>query len=267
MVVVTTLLPDRPDPDRPVVVAHRGYSAVAPQNTFAAFDAAWRAGAPALELDVRLSADGVPVVIHDPVVDRVTDGSGAVADLDVHTLQGLDAGGPFSSAFAGQRIPLLQDVLAFLAARPGMDLLCEYKGPWTTEQVAPTTSAIDAVGLAGRCIVQGFHRGTVAALREAAPHLPRGLLCEEVPADLLDAAAELDVVTVNPAVASVLTDPALVPRAQAAGRRVMPWTANSSREWELLLDAGVDGVVTDRPGELRGWLSGRARRGAGSVAG
>ncbi|MEG3616212.1 glycerophosphodiester phosphodiesterase [Isoptericola haloaureus] len=257
---MTTLLPDRPDPDRPVVVAHRGCSAVAPQNTFAAFEAAWRSGAPALELDVRLTADGVPVVIHDPVVDQVTDGTGAVAELDADAVGRLDAGARFSPAFAGQRIPRFDAVLAFLAARPGMDLLCEYKGVWTADQVAPTTAAIDAAGLAGRCIVQGFRRETVAALRGAAPHLPRGLLCEEVPPDLLDAAADLDVVTVNPAVASVLADPAIVRRAHSAGRRVMPWTANAPAEWDLLLRAEVDGIVTDRPGELRGWLAGRATR-------
>jgi glycerophosphoryl diester phosphodiesterase len=256
MVCVTVLL-DPPSP-APLVVAHRGYAAVAPQNTMASFEAAWRSGAPALELDVRLTADGVPVIIHDPVVDRVTDGSGAVADLDGATIAGLDAGSVFSEHLAGQRVPTLAQVLRFLARRPGFDLLCEYKGTWTPEQLAPTTRALDATGLAGRVLVQGFSRETVAALREAAPHLPRGLLCDAAPADLLDAARELGAVTVNPSVAAVLADPDLVRRAHDVGLKVMPWTANEPPLWRGLVAAGVDAIITDRPGELLGWLAGRA---------
>ncbi|MFV2143680.1 glycerophosphodiester phosphodiesterase [Isoptericola sp. G70] len=255
---MTTLLPDAPHPAGPVVVAHRGYCAVAPQNTLVAFEAAWRAGAPALELDVRLTADGVPVVIHDPVVERVSDGVGAVDELDAATVRGLDAGSRFSPVHAGQRIPTFAQAVDFLADRPGMDLLCEYKGLWTPEQLAPTIAAIDAAGLSGRTIVQGFDRRTVAALRQAAHHLPRGYLCEDAPADLFEAAAELGVVTVNPAVAAVLADPGLVATAHGAGLRVMPWTSNETSEWEGLVAAGVDAIITDRPGELRGWLAGRA---------
>jgi glycerophosphoryl diester phosphodiesterase len=241
----------------PLVVAHRGYAAVAPQNTLASFEAAWRSGAPAIELDVRLTADGVPVVIHDPVVDRVTDGTGAVADLDAAALRGLDAGSTFSPHLAGQRIPTFAEVVDFLAQRPGLDLLCEYKGVWTPDQIAPTTRTLDAAGLAGRVVVQGFARRTVTALREAAPHLPRGLLCDAAPPDLLDAATARGAVTVNPSVAAVLADPALVDRAHDAGLHVMPWTANDPSEWDGLCAAGVDAIITDRPGELRGWLTGR----------
>jgi glycerophosphoryl diester phosphodiesterase len=246
--------------DAPIVVAHRGYAAVAPQNTLASFEAAWRSGAPALELDVRLTADGVPVVLHDPVVDKVTDGSGAVAELDAATVRSLDAGSAFSPYLAGQRIPTFAEVVEFLALRPGLDLLCEYKGLWTPEQVAPTTAMLDAAGLAGRVLVQGFSRDTVTALAEAAGHLPRGLLCDAAPPDLIEAATARGAVTVNPSVAAVLADPDLVRRAHDAGLRVMPWTANEPSEWEGLCAAGVDAIITDRPGELRGWLAGRAAR-------
>nr|WP_246256129.1 glycerophosphodiester phosphodiesterase family protein [Isoptericola halotolerans] len=251
-------MPDTPHPDGPVVVAHRGYGAVAPQNTLAAFEAAWRAGAQALELDVRLSADGVPVIIHDPVVERVSDGTGAVGSLDAATIRGFDAGSRFSPVFAGQRIPTFAEAIDFVAARPGMDLLCEYKGQWTAAELAPTIATIDRAGLAGRTVVQGFGRRTVLALGEAAPHLPRGFLCNEAPHDLFQVAEKLGVVAVNPSVAAVLADPGLVTTAHAQGLRVMPWTANETSEWEGLLAAGVDAIITDRPGELRGWLAGRS---------
>ncbi|WP_277207819.1 glycerophosphodiester phosphodiesterase [Isoptericola croceus] len=255
---MTTLLPDAPHPSGPVVVAHRGYCAVAPQNTLAAFEAAWRAGAPALELDVRRTADGVPVVIHDPIVDRVSDGVGAVEALDAAAVRGLDAGSRFSPVYGGQRIPTFAEAITFLAARPGMDLLCEYKGLWASEELAPTIAAIDAAGLAGRTVVQGFSQETVEALRTAAPHLPRGFLCDAAPADLFAVAERLEVVTVNPSVAAVLADPGLVTTAHSRGMRVMPWTSNETSEWEGLVAAGVDAIITDRPGELRGWLAGRA---------
>ena len=93
----------------PFLIAHRGYSSIAPENTLAAFEAAIEAGAEVLECDVQLSADGVVVVMHDPTVDRTTDGRGAVRDLEWDTLRGLDAGYPerFGSAFADEKVPRL----------------------------------------------------------------------------------------------------------------------------------------------------------------
>ncbi|WP_255371675.1 glycerophosphodiester phosphodiesterase family protein [Cellulosimicrobium sp. CUA-896] len=92
-------------PGTPLVVAHRGNSAVAPQNTLAAFEAAWRGGAGSIELDVQLTADGQVVVIHDDTVDATTDGTGALAGLRLADVRALDAGSWFSPAFVGQRVP------------------------------------------------------------------------------------------------------------------------------------------------------------------
>ena len=92
--------------------AHRGASASAPENTLAAFRAAEAAGAAGIELDVHLSADGVPVVIHDETVDRTTDGHGPVAALTLCRLRQLDAGRWFAPAFAGEALPTLEEILA-----------------------------------------------------------------------------------------------------------------------------------------------------------
>src|SRR3954463_888507 len=92
-------------------VAHRGYSAVAPENTLPALTAAARAGATYVEFDVRTTADGVPVVIHDRTVDRTTSGTGLVADLTMDEVRALDAGSWFAPAYAGLRVPLLTEVL------------------------------------------------------------------------------------------------------------------------------------------------------------
>ncbi|MGH2352028.1 MAG: glycerophosphodiester phosphodiesterase, partial [Chloroflexota bacterium] len=105
--------PGRP----PLIVAHRGASGLAPENTLAAFRLALDLGAPAVECDVHLAADGAPVVIHDPRVDRTTSGSGDVRALTLDHLRRLDAGSWFSARFAAERIPTLDETLAVCTGR------------------------------------------------------------------------------------------------------------------------------------------------------
>ncbi|WP_425955905.1 glycerophosphodiester phosphodiesterase [Xylanimonas sp. McL0601] len=243
----------------PVVVAHRGNSAVAPQNTLAAFEAAWRADAAMIECDIQLTADGEIVVIHDDTVDATTDGRGEVAARTLAELRALDAGAWFSPAFAGARIPTLGEVLTFLSGRPGTDLLLELKDVWSPADAARVTAAVDAAGLGARVIVQSFYPQTVAALRDAAPHLRRGWLVERRHEPLLDICARLGVTTCNPSVEMVLADDELV-QLHRAGLQVMVWTADDVAQWEALTAAGVDAIITDRPDRLAGWLEGRATR-------
>lgn len=245
---------------RPCVVGHRGASATVPENTLAAFDAAWRAGADAIELDLRLTADGVVVVIHDDTLDRTTDGSGAVGPRTFAALRTLDAGSWFSPAFAGQPIPRLDEVLRYAASRPTLGVLLEYKGGWTTEEVGLTVASIDAAGVRDRTVAQSFSPATLAALLEAAPDLPRGLLVDDDRREALDLADELGVVTVNPSTQAVRSEPALVRRQHERGRHVMVWTENDATGWADLVEAGVDAIITDRPEHLRGWLADSGRR-------
>lgn len=245
-----------------LVIAHRGNSSVAPENTLAAFEAAWRAGADAIELDVQLTADGHVVVIHDETLDATTDGTGELASTALAAVRSADAGGWFAPAFAGQRVPTFDEVLRLLVARPGTDLLLEVKGVWTVEQVRRVTEPVAAAGLVDRVVAQSFRPETVAALAEAAPELRRGLLVLEAQPDLVRRCAELDVVTCNPHGALLLQDPGLVDRLHAAGRQVMVWTLNEPEHWAGALALGVDGIITDRPDRLAGWL---AARGAAAV--
>ena len=115
-------------------IAHRGYSAVAPENTLPALAAAVLGGATFVEFDVRTTADGVPVVIHDRTVDRTTSGTGHVRDLSLDEVRELDAGSWFSPAYAGARVPTLAETLDLLAAGDH-GLLLEIKPPATPEQV------------------------------------------------------------------------------------------------------------------------------------
>jgi glycerophosphoryl diester phosphodiesterase len=249
---------------RPAVIAHRGYSAVAPQNTLAAVEAACRAGADAVEIDLQPTADGVGAVIHDETVDATTDGTGKVSALTSDEVLGLDAGSRFAPAFSGQHVPTLADVLGVLARHPDTDLLLELKGSWTVEQVERVTATIATAGFDNRVLVQSFWPGTVATVRDVAPHLPGGLLVSFDPPGLLRLCERLRVVACNPSVSTVAGSPRLVSRLHAAGLRVMSWTANDPAAWTTLVStddgAGVDAVITDRPERLAGWLTGRTDR-------
>ena len=233
-------------------IAHRGYSAVAPENTLPAFAAAVLGGATFVEFDVRTTADGLPVVIHDRTVDRTTDGSGHVWDLTAAEVAALDAGSWFSPAYAGARVPTLAETLGLLAdAEP--QLLLEIKPPADEAQVGQIIDLVGKHDLLERTIVQSFDPQVVRTVRDVAPAVRRGLLRLRFEADTVPLARELGVVCCNPAVADVLGDPATVAELIGAGIDVHPWTANDMTAWSSLAGTGVAGLITDRVAELTGW--------------
>jgi glycerophosphoryl diester phosphodiesterase len=232
-------------------VAHRGYSAIAPENTLPALAAAGPAGASLVEFDVRTTADGVPVVIHDRTVDRTTNGTGAIWELTVDEIRALDAGSWFSPAYARVRVPLLAEVLDVL---PGSRLLLEIKPPATAEQVKVILAQVADRRLLDRTVVQSFDPEIIRLVRDAVPDVPRGLLRLRFEADTVTLARELEVAYCNPSVADVLGDPDTVASLIEAGAAIMPWTANDMAQWPGLIRAGVSGLISDRTGELTGWL-------------
>ena len=252
-------------------VAHRGYSAVAPENTLPALAAGVLAGATLIEFDVRTTADGVPVVIHDRTVDRTTDGSGHVWELTLDEVSALDAGSWFSPAYAGTRIPLLHEVLDLLRPHavltptapvtpheaPRIELLLEIKPPATLEQVKVIMSLVAEAGLLDRTVVQSFDPAVVRLAGEAAPDVRLGLLRHGFDDDQLRVARELGISYVNPDLRAVLAEPATVAALAAAGVGVMPWTPNDTAVWAPLVEAGVAGLINDRTGELTGWAIAR----------
>lgn len=240
------------------VVAHRGNSWVAPQNTLAAFEAAARAGADVIELDVQLTSDGHVVVIHDETLDATTSGTGWVRDTPLADVRALDAGAWFAPAYAGQRVPLLTEVVELLDRHPAVGLLCELKGEWTAEEAARVTAPLRAGGLAERAVVQSFWPETVAALRDADAGLRRGLLLGDVGDGVLELCASLDVAMANPHGLLLQVDPAAVGRLHDAGLRVAVWTLDEPTQWADALAQGVDEIITDRPDHLAGWLAARA---------
>jgi glycerophosphoryl diester phosphodiesterase len=230
-------------------VAHRGYSAVAPENTLPAFVAALRGGATIVEFDVRTTADGVPVVIHDRTLERTTTGTGPVWEAGHDEVRALDAGSWFSSAYAGVRVPTLTETIDLIAPAD-VELLLEIKPPATFEQVKAILEQVAARDLLDRTIVQSFDPDVVRLVASVAPSsVRRGLLRLRLEPDTPALADSLGVVFCNPPVKDVLGRPETMTSLLAAGVEVLPWTANDPAQWPALAAAGAAGLIA----ELTGW--------------
>ncbi|TDC46898.1 glycerophosphodiester phosphodiesterase [Jiangella ureilytica] len=236
----------------PAVVAHRGYSAVAPENTLAAVESALRSGADYVEVDVASSADGVPIILHDNTLDRTTDGTGALPSVTSDYIEGLDAGTWFSTAFSGQPVPTLLDVLALVKGRAPV-LLLEVKGPETRAELEVIVGQLRDEGLIEQTLLQSFDVNVLRDVRAIEPELRLGLLRSSIDADPVAVARDLGVVAYNPAWTALQNRTDVIDDLHAAEIAVMPYTIDDASQWEILRDLGVDGIITNRPGALVGW--------------
>jgi len=239
---------------RPLVLAHRGGSGLAPENTIEAFANGLAHGSDGIELDVRLTRDGVPVVIHDPTVDRTTDGTGEVDGLGALDLAALDAGHRFATdgeypwRGRGCRIPHLGDVLA----RVAHPILIEIKAP-SIALARSVVGHIQAAGADTSVWVGSFHEAVLAEITRLAPHLRRGASRQAIVA----AAAGRDPLAVDPGFFAFqvpevwegtrIVSPAFITLAHDCGKPVFVWTVDEPDDVVRLLDWGVDAILTDRP--------------------
>ena len=236
----------------PHVVAHRGYSSVSPENTLAAVASGARAGADWVEIDVATNADGEPYVLHDNTVDRTTDGTGALPALSSDYLDGLDAGSWFTPAFTGQPVARLDPMLEEVR-RGTADLLLEVKGPETRAELERIVADVRARGLIGRTLLQSFDVQVLRDVRAIAPDLRLGLLRGALDADPVAISQELGAVAYNPSWNALRPRAGEIERLNAVGVAVMPYTVDDAAQWPLMRGAGVDAVITNRPGALIGW--------------
>lgn len=227
----------------PVVVGHRGASARWPENTLSSFLAAWHAGVTWVEADTQPTADGVPVLLHDRELTRTTSGRGPVRATRLRDVQNLSVRG-----WPGVWVPRLAELLAMLT--PTRALLLEIKGYHTSRQIRAVLDEIDAAGVADRVVLQSFEEEVLRELQRAVPDRPYGLLVSNLDADPVARCSEVGAAYYNPSVGAVLGRPGVVPQLHAAGLGVVCWTANDPREWDALAGAGVDGIITDTPGDL-----------------
>ena len=246
----------RPAP--PLVIAHRGASAAAPENTIAAFERALALGADALQLDVHLSRDDQPVVIHDFTLERTTDGSGPVRARTVRELKRLDAGGWLGAAFRGQRVQTLQEVLERFRGRARLSITLKGGSslyPDIEERIVGLLEVYDALEWT---LVQSLDVAALRSLRARSAEVRLGVLVAHRPIDL---AADLvaDWTAVCPAVA--VLGPAERAAIRGAGRECHVWTVNEPALMDRLVEWSVEGIITDRPELLRARLGPRSRLG------
>jgi glycerophosphoryl diester phosphodiesterase len=234
----------------PLIIAHRGYRARFPENTLAAFEGALEIGAPMIELDVTLTRDRQVVVIHDETVDRTTDGRGRVADLPLAELKTLDAGAWFGPRFAGERIPTLAEVLDLVGDSAAVNIeikpeACESQQPPDAVE-AQVTALVQARRAMARVLISSFEPEVLLRLSRLESPPALGVLTEG-PADTrtMDFCRQVNAFSWNPDHRGLRPD--AVARMHRAGVRVFPYTVNSRRKMDDLLNMGVDGLFTDDP--------------------
>lgn len=234
---------------RVVLVGHRGANGYAPENTIASFEKAAALGVHAFECDVRLTRDGEVVVVHDAVVDRVSSGSGAVADMTLEELKALDFGVRFPE-YGVQRIPTLREALD-AAERLRTEIVVEIKGDPAAPRslVKQTVSQVLEAGMAERCCFISFFHPSLLWVREECDSLTTGLLVGADTDDAVAAALAYGASSVRPHHSQVT--PGLVAAAHEAGLCVHTWNSNDADLTRRLVQMGVDSLGSDKPDIVR----------------
>ncbi len=237
----------------PIVVAHRGASAERPENTLAAFERAIEVGADAVEFDVRITADGHAVVLHDSDVARTTDGAGALGDLTLEEVRALRVGG------SDERVPTLEEALRCCSGRIAIDV--EIKNlpgesdfePGRERAVDALFAALERVGFSGPVLVSSFNPSSIAHARRSQPDVPTGLLTgfSVGGREALAAAAAAGHPWVLPFVLQVReAGDGYAEEVHAAGLRLGTWIADDPADAVALMRAGVDAVATNDPATI-----------------
>jgi glycerophosphoryl diester phosphodiesterase len=237
----------------PPVIGHRGAAAYAPENTLAGLRKAKALGCRWVEFDVRLTADRQPVLLHDNRLERTTNGRGRVSTLSLAAVRRHDAGTWFDSSFAGERVPTLEEALMLLAElRLGANV--ELKAARGKEAA---TGAVVAELLARTwpadptyLLISSFQRGALAAARDRAPHIGRGILFRRIPKNWRSVAAGLGCVTIH--ADQQRLRPAALADIRRAGYPLLAYTVNDPERAKTLFEFGVNSVFSDVPDRLYG---------------
>lgn len=237
------------------IAAHRGDRASAPENTVPAFEAAVAGGADFVEVDVQLTVDGYPVIMHDATVDRTTTGTGAVDDLTLAEIRTLDAGSWFAPQFAGVQVPMWSEFLDILTRAPEVTALVELKHTWAADDIENLMGGIYFRGLQDRIVFASFSSATVSALQETAPVIPRVLIRRVLPLDPVAVAQRYGAIAIMTRSSALTERPDAVGEMHAAGLGVLLYTLNNEERWVEALGYGVDGIVTDKPSALDAWIA------------
>ena len=242
----------------PPLMGHRGAADSAPENTIAGFRRAKALGAPWVELDIQLTADGHLAVFHDETLERITGRAERLDQVPLDLIAGLDAGAWFGPAFTGERVPTLdQALVAITGLGLGVNIELKRHPGWETETARALAEAVGRSWPAGMAppLVSSFADTMLAEVRRFAPHLPRAYLVRPLRPGYLDEAAELACVSVN------LRWDALTPEevaaVKAAGFQLAAWVVDEAAEARRFWEWGVDCIITGAPDVIVSALHGR----------
>lgn len=242
----------RPKDAPPLIIGHRGMRGSAPENTLCAFERALNEGARAIELDVLLCASGEPVVIHDPTLERLTGGvdERAVASLSYSVLRRVNLG-------QGERVPLLSEALALARGRnAGINIEIKRETPFRKELIEAVARLLRTWDPSHPVLVSSFDPSILAGFRLAAPGIPVAYLIHRTwwTRYAFRLTRPLGVQAIH--LERVLAQPEAVRRFKSQGYIVNVWTVNSQKEAKDLGEIGVDGIISDEPGQIRATFQG-----------
>jgi glycerophosphoryl diester phosphodiesterase len=235
-----------------VIFAHRGACALAPENTISSFQLAVTHQADAVELDAKLSKDGVVMVIHDPTLERTTNGTGKVNEHTLAELKALDAGSKFNPKYAGEKIPTLEEVFEAVGKQVLVNVeLTNYSSP-KDDLIAKVAEVVKRQNMQERVLFSSFLPRNLKMMKELLPDTPVALLCLEGLAGMFSRSVFLTNVSpaiIHPYLADV--EPLYVRLEHRRHRRVHVWTVNAEQDIKHMLAMHVDGIFTDDPQKAR----------------
>jgi glycerophosphoryl diester phosphodiesterase len=247
-------------PARTLIGAHRGASAEAPENTFAAFDLAVEQGADLLEFDVHATSDNQLVVHHDPTLRRTAGSDVRLGNLTRAQLDQYDVGAWRGSQFAGQRVPSLDAVLTRYGHQVYLNVEIKAGRGHNRLMASAVAYLVRRAGSLDRLVVSSFHLATLETLRSVEPRLRVGVLAEDRPIEAVLYAREIGAVAVHLQARAIAGS--AVDRAHALHLAVVAWTVDDPREMARLAGLGVDAILSNQPARLATVLRGGASSGA-----
>lgn len=230
----------------PRFVAHRGGGSLAPENTLSAMRTGTQFGYKMAEYDVKLSSDGVAILMHDSVLDRTTNGKGSAGALNFGQIAALDAGSWYSPGFAGETVPTLEAIARYTQA-VGMASNIEIKPTPGLEAITGARVAELAQTLWGSAalapLLSSFSIESLHAAKQAVPGLPRGWITDSLNEGWQRTVVDLGCVSIH--LKHTLVTQALIAELKQAGLRIAVWTVNDPVRANELLDWGIDALITD----------------------
>jgi glycerophosphoryl diester phosphodiesterase len=236
---------------KPLIIAHRGASGEAPENTLAAFQLAIEQGCDALELDIQLSFDGKLMVCHDSTVNRTTNGSGRIVDIDSSHLRTFDVGNWFNKKFKGQQIPFLAEVFEMIPqdimVNVEIKMIPEYENK-IEQKLVDLLIEIDRLS---NVVISSFDHSCLVKLMKMEPRAKIGLLYQQKLFNPVEYAALLNVpvFSLHPHYKSINEHDII--KAKSCGISVYPWTVDHIKDMRKLIKKGVAGIITNYPVRMK----------------